>query len=91
MSVKIAFLKKNFVFSGDGKHEIESQFDTHRGSLPCMFIATPDDRTKSVWTRDGPCPVVLLRLVSLAQRSLTLLEAQFAGKPSPDVLVRTYN
>ncbi|XP_064627089.1 nucleolar protein 6-like [Lineus longissimus] len=57
--------------------EIQTNFTKHRSSLPLMFIATPYDKLKSIWTLHKPTAPILQRLVLLAQESLNVLQSQF--------------
>ena len=34
--------------------EIKNHFMASRESLPVMFIATPNDKKVSIWTKEGP-------------------------------------
>lgn len=34
--------------------EIKNHFQASRESLPVMFIATPNDKKVSIWTKEGP-------------------------------------
>ncbi|KAL0279673.1 UNVERIFIED_CONTAM: hypothetical protein PYX00_001178 [Menopon gallinae] len=56
--------------------EIESHFSANRDDLPALFIATPYDRQKSIWTKDCPTPVVLFRLVKMCGNVLDFLQAR---------------
>ncbi|XP_060762939.1 nucleolar protein 6 [Neoarius graeffei] len=56
--------------------EIKNHFLVSRDSLPVMFIATPNDKTVSIWTKDGPSVQILQRVVLVAAESLRVLEAQ---------------
>uniref|UniRef100_A0A4W4G174 Nucleolar protein 6 n=1 Tax=Electrophorus electricus TaxID=8005 RepID=A0A4W4G174_ELEEL len=57
--------------------EIKNRFMSSRESLPVMFIATPNDETASVWTKEGPSVQMLQRIVTVAAKSLHVLETQF--------------
>ncbi|KAI5088223.1 nucleolar protein 6 [Silurus meridionalis] len=56
--------------------EIKNHFLALRESLPVMFIGTPNDKTVSVWTKEGPSVQILQRVVLVAAESLRILEAQ---------------
>ncbi|XP_068616860.1 nucleolar protein 6 [Brachionichthys hirsutus] len=56
--------------------EIKNDFMASRESLPVMFIATPKDKTLSMWTKRGPSVQMLQRVVLLAAESLKVLERQ---------------
>ena len=47
-----------------------------RSSLPLMYIATPDDKVSSIWTKSQPSSQMLQRLVLLAKESLKVFEDQ---------------
>ncbi|XP_076854204.1 nucleolar protein 6 [Brachyhypopomus gauderio] len=68
--------------------EIKNHFMTSRESLPVMFIATPNDKTASVWTKQGPSVQMLQRIVTVAAESLRVLEAQLLDPvQKPDIRV----
>uniref|UniRef100_A0A8C4IVS4 Nucleolar protein 6 n=1 Tax=Dicentrarchus labrax TaxID=13489 RepID=A0A8C4IVS4_DICLA len=57
-------------------------------SLPVMFIATPKDKTLSMWTKRAPSVQMLQRVVMLAAESLKVLEHQLMdGSQIQDVRV----
>uniref|UniRef100_A0A3B4DB22 Nucleolar protein 6 n=1 Tax=Pygocentrus nattereri TaxID=42514 RepID=A0A3B4DB22_PYGNA len=56
--------------------QIKNHFMLSRESLPVMFIATPNDKNVSIWTKEGPSVQVLQRIVTVAAESLRVLEAQ---------------
>ncbi|XP_065110286.1 nucleolar protein 6 [Paramisgurnus dabryanus] len=56
--------------------EIKNDFVVSRESLPTMFIATPNDKKVSVWTKEAPSVQMLQRAVLLAAESLQVLQAQ---------------
>ncbi|XP_068167912.1 nucleolar protein 6 [Antennarius striatus] len=68
--------------------EIKNDFMASRESLPVMFIATPKDKTLSMWTKRGPSVQMLQRVVMLAAESLKVLEHQLMdGSQIQDVRV----
>ncbi|XP_071756499.2 nucleolar protein 6 [Centroberyx gerrardi] len=56
--------------------EIKNDFMASRESLPVMFVATPKDKTLSLWTKQAPSVQMLQRVVMLAAESLKALEPQ---------------
>ncbi|XP_028916779.1 nucleolar protein 6 [Ornithorhynchus anatinus] len=56
--------------------EIRSGFLAARTQLPVMFIATPRDRDRSVWTQERPSAQILQRIMVLAAEALPVLEKQ---------------
>ncbi|KAI4898333.1 hypothetical protein NFI96_024564 [Prochilodus magdalenae] len=56
--------------------EIKNHFMASRETLPVMFIATPNDKKVSIWTKEGPSVQILQRVVTVAAESLRVLEAQ---------------
>ena len=56
--------------------EITEKFNTNRSHKPAMFVATPQDRFSSCWTRPNPIPPVLARIQVLARESRALLLSQ---------------
>ncbi|XP_078616347.1 nucleolar protein 6-like [Branchiostoma floridae x Branchiostoma japonicum] len=56
--------------------EISNQFTSCRSQLPIMFIATPNNKLTSHWTKAKPTVQVLQRLISLSQEALKMLELQ---------------
>ncbi len=65
-----------FEISENGYAEIERLFTKNRTTLPLMFIATPDDKHNSTWTKRKPTALILQRLAVLAAASADLLEKQ---------------
>ncbi|KAL6436886.1 hypothetical protein ACFW04_004922 [Cataglyphis niger] len=53
---------------------IEALFNTTRASLPPLFISTPYDQQKSLWTRKAPSQLILNRMSVLAKESLKLFD-----------------
>lgn len=45
-----------------------------------MFISTPHDPKKSIWTQNSPSPLILLRLVQLSKNVLNHIENQIYSK-----------
>lgn len=56
--------------------DIKNEFVSSRESLPTMFIATPNDKKVSIWTKKVPSVQMLQRAVMLAAESLRVLENQ---------------
>ncbi|XP_067840686.1 nucleolar protein 6 [Heptranchias perlo] len=56
--------------------EIKNDFVATRTQHPVMFIATPNDRRTSIWTKGQPSAPILQRLLELASQSLRTLERQ---------------
>ncbi|XP_062874179.1 nucleolar protein 6 isoform X2 [Trichomycterus rosablanca] len=56
--------------------EIRNHFLESRDTLPVIFIATPNDKKVSIWTKDCPSVQMLQRIVTVAAESLRVLEAQ---------------
>ncbi|XP_048460739.1 nucleolar protein 6 [Rhincodon typus] len=56
--------------------EIKNDFVATRTQHPVMFIATPNDRKTSIWTKGKPSAPILQRLAELASASLQTLERQ---------------
>ncbi|XP_057214658.1 nucleolar protein 6 isoform X2 [Triplophysa rosa] len=56
--------------------ELKNDFVVSRESLPAMFIATPNDKTVSVWTKEAPSVQMLQHAVMLAAKSLQVVQAQ---------------
>ncbi|KAK6624363.1 hypothetical protein RUM44_011222 [Polyplax serrata] len=67
-------LNLNGELSREDISEIESMFNTKRQTLPPLFIATPNDRKKSVFTKNSPTPLILLRLIELCANALRIIE-----------------
>uniref|UniRef100_A0A674DQ49 Nucleolar protein 6 n=1 Tax=Salmo trutta TaxID=8032 RepID=A0A674DQ49_SALTR len=56
--------------------EIKNDFIASRESLPVMFMATPNDKKVSIWTKQAPTVQMLQRVVMVAAESLKILEPQ---------------
>ncbi|XP_044728084.1 nucleolar protein 6 [Chrysoperla carnea] len=54
-------------------NEIHTTFTKTRQTLPPMFIITPYDQGKSIWTREAPTLNILLRLQVLAKQTLEFM------------------
>ncbi|XP_014221789.1 nucleolar protein 6 [Trichogramma pretiosum] len=59
--------------------EMENDFGTSRENLPALFIATPYDFKKSMWTSEAPQPMILHRVSALARNFLQSVEAQMVA------------
>lgn len=55
---------------------VETLFASSRNSLPPLFISTPYDQQRSLWTRKAPTNLILNRITALARQSLKLFEEQ---------------
>ncbi|XP_001365176.3 nucleolar protein 6 isoform X1 [Monodelphis domestica] len=66
----------NGELTAEDQAEIHSRFLESRIRLPVMVIATPQDRSQSLWTKDQPSAQILHHLVSLAAKALPILEKQ---------------
>ncbi|XP_032663829.1 nucleolar protein 6 [Odontomachus brunneus] len=53
---------------------VETLFGTARNSLPPLFISTPYDQQKSLWTRTAPSKLILYRISVLAKESLKIFD-----------------
>ncbi|XP_076760517.1 nucleolar protein 6 Mat89Ba [Xylocopa sonorina] len=58
----------------------ETLFGSSRDSLPPLFICTPYDQQRSLWTRKAPSTVILNRITMLARESLKLFEHKLLTK-----------
>ncbi|CAK9819413.1 Nucleolar protein 6 [Anthophora plagiata] len=54
--------------------DVETLFGTSRNSLPLLFISTPYDQQRSLWTRKAPSNLILNRIAALAKESLKLFQ-----------------
>ncbi|XP_012215234.2 nucleolar protein 6 [Linepithema humile] len=65
-------------FNGEMTNEeisaVETLFGTARDSLPPLFLSTPYDQQKSLWTRKAPSQLILNRISLLAKLSLRLFD-----------------
>lgn len=59
---------------------METLFASFRNSLPPLFISTPYDQQKSLWTKKAPSTLVLNRITMLAKQSIKLYEVQVFTK-----------
>ncbi|XP_036597850.1 nucleolar protein 6 [Trichosurus vulpecula] len=64
----------NGELTAEDQAEIHSHFLESRIRLPVMVIATPQDRSHSLWTKDKPSAQILHHLVNLAAKALPILE-----------------
>lgn len=70
--------------------EIESDFNTNRANLPPIFIATPYDKKKSVFTKDSPNAMILFRIIELCSNALNVIEEQIYTKGLIDSKVSNF-
>ncbi|XP_011302572.1 nucleolar protein 6 [Fopius arisanus] len=67
-------------FNGEMTREevvaVENHFGETRETLPPLFISTPYDHNKSIWTGVSPSILVLNRVASLAKEVLKLVERE---------------
>ncbi|XP_061927318.1 nucleolar protein 6 isoform X2 [Apis cerana] len=59
---------------------VETLFGSSRDSLPPLFISTPYDQQRSLWTKKAPSILVLNRITMLAKQCIKLYEVQFFTK-----------
>lgn len=59
---------------------VETLFGSSRDSLPPLFISTPYDQQRSLWTKKAPSILILNRITMLAKQSLKLYEDQLFTK-----------
>ncbi|XP_053973649.1 nucleolar protein 6 [Hylaeus volcanicus] len=64
---------------------VETLFGSSRNSLPPLFISTPYDHERSLWTKKAPTTLILNRITALAKQSLKLFEEQLLTKVISDV------
>ncbi|WKX95456.1 hypothetical protein Q1695_012147 [Nippostrongylus brasiliensis] len=65
--------------------KLESNFVKMRPILPPMVIITNEDPVGSRWTRDGPTPLALKRIIALAASSLKVFDLNFENSKRIDV------
>ncbi|XP_034948834.1 nucleolar protein 6 [Chelonus insularis] len=54
----------------------ENLYRSNKETLPLLFIITPYDQSKSIWTKKTPSMLILNRINSLARESLKLIEKE---------------
>ncbi|XP_012528322.1 nucleolar protein 6 [Monomorium pharaonis] len=64
---------------------VETLFSTARNALPALFISTPYDQQKSLWTRKVPSQLILNRMSTLAKESLKLFDDSLFNNTILDV------
>lgn len=64
---------------------IQTLFNTTRTSLPSLFISTPYDQQKSLWTKKAPSQLILNRISVLAKESLKLFDDLFFNNMMLDI------
>ncbi|XP_062516518.1 nucleolar protein 6-like isoform X2 [Corticium candelabrum] len=79
----------NSEFTNEDYQAISAVFSSQRSHLPAMFISTPRNKEKSIWTQDGPSVKILTRLVILAKESLDFLEKQLTDCANIEVDFKT--
>ncbi|KAJ1369288.1 Nrap protein [Parelaphostrongylus tenuis] len=77
----------NFGNSWDEKEiaKLEENFVKMRPILPPMVIVTNEDPTGAKWTRDGPTPLLLKRLVGLSESMVKLLDRNYEDTKIIDI------
>ena len=71
------FVDINESLKDEDKEQIRQQFLKLRPVLPCICISTPEDRAGIRYTNSGPEPVVMCRLIQIAQQAVRALNAAF--------------
>ncbi|XP_066905106.1 nucleolar protein 6 [Halyomorpha halys] len=64
----------NHLLSKEEIIEIEDAFTKERTNYPTLFLATPYDKSGSLWSRTAPTLPTLIRLAKLAATSLQIIE-----------------
>ncbi|XP_033188012.1 nucleolar protein 6 Mat89Ba [Bombus vancouverensis nearcticus] len=59
---------------------VETLFGSSRDSLPPLFISTPYDHQRSLWTKKAPSTLILNRITMLARQCIKLYEQQYFTK-----------
>ncbi|XP_014489067.1 PREDICTED: nucleolar protein 6 [Dinoponera quadriceps] len=76
-------------FNDEMTHEeisaVETLFGTVRSSLPPLFISTPYDQQKSLWTRKAPSHLILHRISVLSKESLRIFNDPLVKDTALDV------
>ncbi|EYC07881.1 hypothetical protein Y032_0068g185 [Ancylostoma ceylanicum] len=65
--------------------KLESNFVKMRPVLPPMVVITNEDPVGSRWTRDGPTPLLLKRLIALAKSVLKVLDMNYEHEKAVDL------
>lgn len=68
------------IIAGEEIVAVETHFGSSRNTLPPLFISTPYDQQRSIWTRKAPTTLILNRITALAKQSLKLFEDQLFVK-----------
>lgn len=69
--------------------DLNFQFKQRREEFPAMFIATPFDPDQlSIWTKQAPTPVILVRLITLVKSALETYSYQLLNPWKTDFKVR---
>lgn len=69
--------------------EIEDAFNKERPNYPTLFLATPYDKSGSIWSRAAPTLPMLIRLAKLAATSLQIIEKNILKRnPKNSIYVR---
>lgn len=64
------FVDINDGLSEEDKEQITQEFLKRRPVLPCICISTPEDRSGTRYTTACPEPIVMCRLVKIAQKAM---------------------
>lgn len=67
------FVDINENLNDQEKEEICQEFLKRRPVLPCICISTPEDRAGIRHTTAGPEPIVMCRLVQIAQQAVSTI------------------
>ncbi|XGW11513.1 hypothetical protein V3C99_012754 [Haemonchus contortus] len=65
--------------------KLESNFVKMRPVLAPMVIITNEDPVGSKWTRDGPTPLMLKRIIALATSTLKVLDMNYENEKRVDI------
>lgn len=69
------FVDMNESLKDEDKDEISQEFLKRRPVLPCICLSTPEDRAGIRYTASGPEPIVMCRLVQIAQQAINTIVA----------------
>ncbi|VDK80887.1 unnamed protein product [Litomosoides sigmodontis] len=77
--MKPLFVDFNNEWTEEDVDEMEKEFIKMRPVLPVMVICTAVDRNGCRWTREEPQPLILKRIIALAEASAALIEQHISN------------
>lgn len=80
----------NSLLTSDDLKEMEDAFREDRSAFPPLFLATPYDRSGSLWSKTVPTLATLVRVAKLASASLQIIEKNIMELSKFDNMLKVF-